>query len=95
MQRLWILNDLFVAPAARRNGIGGALMAAAESFARDEGARGLLLATQKIKRDRQGPVRVTRLEARRGVRRTTSTTFELDSNYRQSRWHQTCRRAAG
>ena len=47
MQRLWILNDLFVAPAARRSGIGGALMAAAESFARDTGGRGLLLATQK------------------------------------------------
>ena len=47
MQRLWILNDLFVAPAARRNGIGAALMAAAEAFAREAGARGLLLATQK------------------------------------------------
>lgn len=47
MKRLWILNDLFVAPAARRNGIGGALMDAAESFARDSGARGLVLATQK------------------------------------------------
>jgi GNAT superfamily N-acetyltransferase len=47
MKRLWILNDLFVAAAARRNGIGGALMNAAESFARDSGARGLLLATQK------------------------------------------------
>jgi len=47
MKRLWILNDLFVAAAARRNGIGGALMNAAESFARDSGARSLLLATQK------------------------------------------------
>ena len=48
MKRLWILNDLFVARGrSRRNGIGGALMAAAESFARDAGARGLLLATQK------------------------------------------------
>jgi len=44
MKRLWVLNDLFVALAARRNGIGGALMAAAESFALDAGARGLSLA---------------------------------------------------
>jgi GNAT superfamily N-acetyltransferase len=47
MKRVWILNDLFVTPAARRHGTGGALMAAAESFARDTGARGLVLATQK------------------------------------------------
>jgi len=47
MKRLWILNDLFVAPAARGQGTGGALMAAAESFARETGARGLVLATQK------------------------------------------------
>jgi GNAT superfamily N-acetyltransferase len=47
MKRVWILNDLFVTPAARRHGTGGALMAAAESFARETGARGLVLATQK------------------------------------------------
>ena len=47
MKRLWILNDLFVTPAARRQGMAGALMAAAEAFARDSGARGLVLATQK------------------------------------------------
>jgi GNAT superfamily N-acetyltransferase len=47
MQRLWILNDLFVTPAARRRGTGAALMAAAESFALDTGAKGLVLATQK------------------------------------------------
>ena len=47
MKRVWILNDLFVTPGARRHGTGGALMAAAESFARETGARGLVLATQK------------------------------------------------
>jgi GNAT superfamily N-acetyltransferase len=47
MNRVWILNDLFVAPAQRRAGAGAALLAAAERFARDGGAKGLVLATQK------------------------------------------------
>jgi GNAT superfamily N-acetyltransferase len=46
MRRLWILNDLYVAPEARRAGTGKALMAAAEAFARADGAKGLALATQ-------------------------------------------------
>jgi GNAT superfamily N-acetyltransferase len=46
MQRLWILNDLFVAPEARGGGAGTALMAAAAEFARTDGAKGLVLATQ-------------------------------------------------
>ncbi len=47
MKRVWILNDLFVAPAQRRSGVGRALMAAAEDFARATEAKGLVLATQK------------------------------------------------
>jgi ribosomal protein S18 acetylase RimI-like enzyme len=47
MKRLWILNDLFVAPAHRRAGVARALMAAAEDFARSTVTKGLLLATQK------------------------------------------------
>jgi GNAT superfamily N-acetyltransferase len=47
MRRVWILNDLFVAPEQRRGGVGGALMAKAEAFAQDDGAKGLVLATQK------------------------------------------------
>jgi len=47
MKRLWILNDLFVAPAQRRSGVGRALLAAADDFARATVAKGLLLATQK------------------------------------------------
>jgi GNAT superfamily N-acetyltransferase len=47
MKRLWILNDLFVAPDHRRGGVGAALMKAAEAFTREGGARGLVLATQK------------------------------------------------
>jgi GNAT superfamily N-acetyltransferase len=47
MKRLWILNDLFVAPAHRRGGVGRALLVAADEFARATVAKGLLLATQK------------------------------------------------
>ena len=46
MQRLWILNDLFVAPAARRSGVGKALMERARQLALDTGAKGLALSTQ-------------------------------------------------
>ena len=47
MKRLWILNDLFVAPAHRRAGVGRSLLSAAEDFARATGGKGLELATQK------------------------------------------------
>jgi GNAT superfamily N-acetyltransferase len=46
MRRIWIFNDLFVVPEARQTGTGKALMAAAEAFARADGAKGLTLATQ-------------------------------------------------
>jgi GNAT superfamily N-acetyltransferase len=46
MHRIWILNDLFVAPTHRRAGVGGALVARAELFARGAGAKRLALATQ-------------------------------------------------
>jgi ribosomal protein S18 acetylase RimI-like enzyme len=45
MRRLWVLNDLFVADAARRSGIGRALMRRAERHARETGAAGLTLST--------------------------------------------------
>ena len=45
MQRLWILNDLFVAPAGRRSGIGEALLERARQFAVESGAKGLMLET--------------------------------------------------
>jgi ribosomal protein S18 acetylase RimI-like enzyme len=47
MKRLWILNDLFVTPVHRRQGVARALMASAEDFARATVTKGLLLATQK------------------------------------------------
>lgn len=44
-RRLWLLNDLFVAPDARAHGVGRALLHAAEHHARSTGACGLELAT--------------------------------------------------
>lgn len=44
-QRVWLLNDLFVAPDARRQGVGEMLMETARQFAFETGARGLALET--------------------------------------------------
>ena len=46
MQRLWILNDLFVDPSARRAGVARALLERAERWAVETGAKGLTLGTQ-------------------------------------------------
>jgi len=46
MQRVLILNDLFVRPEARRGGTGGALVVAAEQFARRSGVTRMRLSTQ-------------------------------------------------
>ena len=43
--RLWILNDLFVAPEFRRQGVAEALMRAAEGHAKETGAVSLALLT--------------------------------------------------
>ena len=45
LRRMWILNDLYVVPSQRRNGFGRALLIAAESFARSQNAKGLVLQT--------------------------------------------------
>jgi GNAT superfamily N-acetyltransferase len=45
MKRIYILNDLFVAPEARGKGVGGALLRHAAEFARAEGAARLVLST--------------------------------------------------
>ena len=45
MQRIYILNDLFVADEARRRGIGTALLDAAVVFASESGAARLALST--------------------------------------------------
>jgi ribosomal protein S18 acetylase RimI-like enzyme len=46
LQRLWVLNDLFIAPAGRRSGAGRALLDRAERWARETGAKGLTLSTE-------------------------------------------------
>jgi ribosomal protein S18 acetylase RimI-like enzyme len=46
-RRAWILNDLYVAPDARRRGVGRALMEAARQLAEETGAAWLELATAK------------------------------------------------
>lgn len=45
LQSLWLLNDLFVDPAMRKQGVGEALMKHAEQFANETGSRGLFLRT--------------------------------------------------
>lgn len=46
-RRIWILNDLFVDPAARQRGIGRALLDAARDHAISTGAKRLVLSTAK------------------------------------------------
>ena len=43
--RTFVLNDLFVTPAARRLGAGAALLAAAARYARDKGIASMQLST--------------------------------------------------
>jgi len=47
MKRLWILNDLFVAPEMRQSGAGSALLARARTFAAETEATGLVLTTAR------------------------------------------------
>ena len=52
--RSWILNDLFVSPGDRGTGAGKALMSRARDHARETGAGGLSLATQRTNVTAQG-----------------------------------------
>ena len=45
LRRLWVLNDLFVGPSARRGGVGRRLLERAREWAIETGAKGLVLAT--------------------------------------------------
>ncbi|MEQ8674026.1 MAG: GNAT family N-acetyltransferase [Aggregatilineales bacterium] len=45
LRELWILNDLFVVPGARGQGVGAALLEHARQFARTIGVRTLVLQT--------------------------------------------------
>ncbi len=54
MRRFWLLNDLYVDPAARRGGVGRALMRRAEQHARETQAAGLTLSTAADNANAQG-----------------------------------------
>ncbi len=47
MKRFWLLNDLFVDPNYRRQGISVALIEKAKELCRDSGACGMMLETAK------------------------------------------------
>lgn len=47
LARIFILNDLFVEPRARKNGVGGALLEAAADYGRRLGALRLVLSTEE------------------------------------------------
>ena len=53
LKKLWILNDLFVVPEARRKGVAGALLGRALAYARETGAKGLTLQTAADNRSAQ------------------------------------------
>jgi len=45
MKKAWILNDMFVDPEARKLGIGQLLLQKAEDYARETGAKSIVLET--------------------------------------------------
>lgn len=45
MKKLWILNDLYVETSARKKGIATKLMGTAKEYAKETGAKGLILET--------------------------------------------------
>nr|MDP9280734.1 GNAT family N-acetyltransferase [Chloroflexota bacterium] len=53
LRRLWILNDLFVAPNGRRGGFGRRLLERAREWAIETEAKGLVLATAVTNRAAQ------------------------------------------
>ncbi len=53
LRRLWILNDLFVAPNGRRGGVGRRLLERAREWAIETEAKGLVLATAVTNRAAQ------------------------------------------
>jgi GNAT superfamily N-acetyltransferase len=53
MRRIWLLNDLYVAPSARRAGVAHALLQRAEAFGRETGAARLMLDTAVSNRTAQ------------------------------------------
>lgn len=72
MARIFILNDLFVAPDARCRGVGSALLAAAADFGKQAGAVRLALTTET-----SNTVAQSVYERMGWVRDTTFYTYEL------------------
>ncbi|MBS0457056.1 MAG: GNAT family N-acetyltransferase [Proteobacteria bacterium] len=72
MGRVWTLNDLYVAPDARRHGVGRALLDAAVAFAGGDGALGLQLETGGDNRQAQA------LYRRAGWTQDTNLHFHID-----------------
>ncbi len=66
MQRIFILNDLYVTPTAQRSGIGSALIDAAVTHGREQGAARLTLSTELSNKTAQA------LYEARGWRRDTT-----------------------
>jgi len=54
LRRLWLLNDLFVAPQARSAGVGRALVLHAEAWAHETTAQGIFLRTAITNAPAQG-----------------------------------------
>lgn len=61
MKRLWILNDLFVSPTARRSGIGKALIARARELAIENQCQGTSAFNRNPQYQRAGAVRTSRV----------------------------------
>ena len=72
VKRLWILNDLFVTPEARRGGVAKALLERAKAHAAETGAKGLVLNTAVDNKKAQNLY-----EALGWIRDETFYTYEL------------------
>lgn len=53
MQRMWILNDLYVAESHRQTGVANRLLDAARDFSESGASKGLMLCTQVANRKAQ------------------------------------------
>lgn len=74
VQRLWILNDLFVAESARQQGVAAGLMNQAQSFAQQTNSKGIILETD------WDNVHAQRLYEKLGYERQDSTYHYFLSN---------------
>lgn len=72
MRPMWLLNDLFVIPECRQTGWGHALLDAARDWARQTGARGMILETEANNTGAQ------KLYESYGYRRISNVFYELE-----------------